>query len=135
MRLYVSSIGAELRRPRRLLQLACPRRHISSPGPQSVKSLLYPQESSADGSRHTVHGYIRSVRKQKNIAFAALGDGSTLDPLQVVLTPDQAQQYVDSHIKKFGHSDVLLVFQLALPSPSLESLKNALQEQSNLTIW
>lgn len=39
-----------------------------------------------------VHGWVRSVRKQKKIAFAALGDGSTLEPLQAVLKPEQVEQ-------------------------------------------
>jgi hypothetical protein len=39
-----------------------------------------------------VKGWIRSVRKQKKIAFAALGDGSTLDSLQAVLKPEQVEQ-------------------------------------------
>jgi asparaginyl-tRNA synthetase len=39
-----------------------------------------------------VKGWVRSVRKQKKIAFAALGDGSTLDSLQAVLKPEQVEQ-------------------------------------------
>jgi asparaginyl-tRNA synthetase len=39
-----------------------------------------------------VHGWVRSVRKQKKIAFVALGDGSTLESLQAVLKPDQVEQ-------------------------------------------
>lgn len=39
-----------------------------------------------------VNGWIRSVRKQKKIAFAALGDGSTIEPLQAVLKPEQTEQ-------------------------------------------
>lgn len=39
-----------------------------------------------------VTGWVRSVRKQKKIAFAALGDGSTLDSLQAVLKPEQVEQ-------------------------------------------
>jgi asparaginyl-tRNA synthetase len=41
---------------------------------------------------------VRSVRKQKNIAFAAVGDGSSLESVQVVLTPQQAQGWVKSSI-------------------------------------
>ncbi|KAL1886132.1 asparaginyl-tRNA synthetase [Paecilomyces lecythidis] len=37
-----------------------------------------------------VHGFIRSVRKQKRFAFAEISDGSTVQPLQAILTPDQA---------------------------------------------
>ncbi|KAH7039096.1 mitochondrial carrier domain-containing protein [Macrophomina phaseolina] len=42
------------------------------------------------GERVSVDGWVRSVRKQKRIAFAAVGDGSSLAPLQVVLSPEQA---------------------------------------------
>ncbi|KAF2501794.1 mitochondrial carrier [Lophium mytilinum] len=39
----------------------------------------------------TVNGFIRTVRKQKRVAFAAIGDGSSLQPLQAVLSPEQAE--------------------------------------------
>ena len=39
-----------------------------------------------------VYGWVRSLRKQKKIAFVAVGDGSTLDPLQAVLKPEDAAQ-------------------------------------------
>lgn len=41
----------------------------------------------------TVHGFVRSVRRQKRIAFAAIGDGSTLRSLQIVLDPITADKY------------------------------------------
>lgn len=42
-----------------------------------------------------VDGLIRSVRKQKKIAFARLNDGSTLEPIQAVFPdPDLAKEYV-----------------------------------------
>ncbi|KAJ9303928.1 hypothetical protein DTO217A2_6628 [Paecilomyces variotii] len=37
-----------------------------------------------------VQGFIRSVRKQKRFAFAEISDGSTVQPLQAILTPAQA---------------------------------------------
>lgn len=37
-----------------------------------------------------VDGWVRSVRKQKQVAFVHLGDGSTSFPLQAVLKPEQA---------------------------------------------
>ncbi|OJD38070.1 asparaginyl-trna synthetase [Diplodia corticola] len=44
------------------------------------------------GERVCVDGWVRSVRKQKRIAFAAVGDGSSLAPLQVVFDdPEQAR--------------------------------------------
>lgn len=38
-----------------------------------------------------VHGWVRTLRKQKRIAFLALGDGSAYQPLQAVLTPEQSE--------------------------------------------
>ena len=38
-------------------------------------------------------GWVRSVRKQKRIAFAAVGDGSTISSLQAVLKPEDAAKY------------------------------------------
>ncbi|KAJ5341258.1 Nucleic acid-binding OB-fold [Penicillium brevicompactum] len=37
-----------------------------------------------------VNGFIRSVRKQKRFAFAEISDGSTVEPMQAILKPDQA---------------------------------------------
>jgi len=34
------------------------------------------------------------VRKQKRVAFAAVGDGSSLHTIQAVLTPEQAEGLV-----------------------------------------
>ncbi|KAI9765963.1 MAG: asparaginyl-tRNA synthetase [Candelina submexicana] len=39
----------------------------------------------------TINGFVRSVRRHKHICFAAVGDGSTIEPLQVVLTHEQAE--------------------------------------------
>ncbi|SMY29046.1 unnamed protein product [Zymoseptoria tritici ST99CH_1A5] len=47
-------------------------------------------QRNAESESVKVNGWIRSVRKQKRVAFAAVGDGSTIDPLQAVLKPDQA---------------------------------------------
>ncbi|KAL8639225.1 MAG: hypothetical protein Q9228_003716 [Teloschistes exilis] len=38
-----------------------------------------------------VVGSVRTVRKQKSLAFLSIGDGSTVEVLQAVLHPDQAQ--------------------------------------------
>jgi asparaginyl-tRNA synthetase len=38
----------------------------------------------------TVNGFVRTVRKQKRVAFAAIGDGSSIQTVQAVLTPEQA---------------------------------------------
>lgn len=61
----------------------------SSPRGNSIATILARDASIEDAE---VHGWVRSVRKQKKIAFAALGDGSTLDSLQAVLKPEQVEQ-------------------------------------------
>jgi asparaginyl-tRNA synthetase len=61
----------------------------SSPRGNSIATIL---ARDAPIENAEVHGWVRSVRKQKKIAFAALGDGSTLDPLQAVLKPEQVEQ-------------------------------------------
>ncbi|KAH0553235.1 hypothetical protein GP486_006601 [Trichoglossum hirsutum] len=72
-------------------------RHISS-SPSSTPTiatlLTSPRTSKGveDGSPVTINGFVRSVRKQKSIAFAAIGDGTTVEPLQAVLTPAQAKR-------------------------------------------
>ena len=40
----------------------------------------------------TLEGFVLSVRKQKRIAFAVLADGSTVEGVQVVLSPKQAEE-------------------------------------------
>jgi len=60
--------------------------------PANIASLL---QSSAETTEEPtseieINGYVRTIRKQKRIAFAAVGDGSSLQPVQAVLTPDQA---------------------------------------------
>lgn len=40
-----------------------------------------------------VNGWIRSVRRQKRVTFVALGDGSSHEPLQAVLSPEQSAGY------------------------------------------
>lgn len=41
-----------------------------------------------------VNGFVRSVRKQKRFAFAEISDGSTVEPIQAILKPAQAAEYV-----------------------------------------
>jgi len=50
----------------------------------------------------TVNGFVRSIRKQKRVAFAAIGDGSTLESLQAVLSPEQANMYMSSAARMRG---------------------------------
>lgn len=42
----------------------------------------------------TLNGFVRTVRKQKRVAFAAIGDGTSVEAVQTVLTPEQAKEYV-----------------------------------------
>ncbi|KFY22811.1 hypothetical protein V491_02709, partial [Pseudogymnoascus sp. VKM F-3775] len=68
------------------------RLHSSAPSPTasslSVAKLL---ATPADDGERQVYGFVRSIRKQKTRAFAAIGDGSSLEPLQALLTPAQAE--------------------------------------------
>lgn len=41
-----------------------------------------------------IDGFVSSVRKQKRVAFAAVSDGSCLEPVQVVMSPAQAERLV-----------------------------------------
>jgi hypothetical protein len=43
-----------------------------------------------DSEKVTVNGFIRSIRNQKQRSFASVGDGSSLEPLQALLTPQQS---------------------------------------------
>ena len=54
---------------------------------QSVADYLHQNANIEDAS---VQGWVRSVRKQKRIAFAVVSDGSTIDSLQAVLKPEHA---------------------------------------------
>ena len=57
---------------------------------QSPPSLSSQQPPSSGGTL-TLNGFVRSLRKQKRVAFAAVGDGSSLQTVQAVLTPEQAE--------------------------------------------
>jgi hypothetical protein len=61
-----------------------------TPLPPSVAHLL--GTGPADPSNVVVNGFIRSLRSQKQRAFASIGDGSSLEPLQAILTPEQAKR-------------------------------------------
>lgn len=54
----------------------------------------------------TINGYVRTVRKQKRIAFAAIGDGSTLQTVQAVLAPQLAEGSVELVLSSLHHADV-----------------------------
>lgn len=48
-----------------------------------------------------LHGFIRSVRKQKRFAFAEISDGSAVSAVQAILNPVQAAEYVPSFCARF----------------------------------
>ncbi len=59
-----------------------------------INSLVNPKHgTSLSDTSVTVNGYVRSLRKQKRVTFAAIGDGSTMESLQAVLKPEQAIRY------------------------------------------
>ncbi|KAF2835926.1 mitochondrial carrier [Patellaria atrata CBS 101060] len=63
----------------------------------NIASLLHPTSSPSttskpsEGATISINGFIRSVRQQKRVAFAAIGDGTTFEPLQVVMSPFLAE--------------------------------------------
>jgi asparaginyl-tRNA synthetase len=62
-----------------------------------------------------VKGWVRTLRKGKEVAFAALSDGSCLAPLQVVLTPELANFET---IARVGTGSCLAVAGELVPSPA-----------------
>jgi hypothetical protein len=94
MRRFYNCVRAELSRPGAVKLSTIHPRHSSTASPLAINTLLNADGPSLENTRQSVQGFVRSVRKQKNVAFAAVSDGSTLEALQVVLTPSQAQEYV-----------------------------------------
>jgi asparaginyl-tRNA synthetase len=68
------------------------RRCISSSSPTTIASLLSstPPQAHPSSGDLTLNGFVRTVRKQKRVAFAAIGDGSSMQTAQAILTPEQA---------------------------------------------
>jgi hypothetical protein len=95
--LFARGRGRACRLPRRLALCLPPATRCSStssPAP-SIAALLKQSSCSSSPPRSpdealTLNGFVRSVRKQKRVAFAAIGDGSSLKTVQAVLTPEQA---------------------------------------------
>lgn len=63
----------------------------------------------------TVMGWVRTMRRGKDVAFAALGDGSCFAPLQVVLTPDLSNF---DDVSRVGTGACLSVTGALVPSPA-----------------
>jgi len=57
--------------------------------PATIRSIL--QSSTAGTTPIQATGWIRSLRRQKNVAFLQLNDGSSPRDLQVVLGSDQVE--------------------------------------------
>ncbi|RHZ47764.1 hypothetical protein Glove_567g5 [Diversispora epigaea] len=55
---------------------------------KTIKNIL---ENSVTNEKVEVHGWIRSVRIQKNVSFAMINDGSNLKGLQAILTVEEAK--------------------------------------------
>ncbi|KAI4655737.1 hypothetical protein J4E93_000452 [Alternaria ventricosa] len=67
------------------------RRYAHGPQISPTQSASSSHRSAQDNEALTINGYVRTVRKQKRIAFAAIGDGSTLQTVQAVLPPQLAE--------------------------------------------
>ncbi|KAI9306745.1 asparaginyl-tRNA synthetase [Cunninghamella echinulata] len=55
---------------------------------KTIRSLLKEQPD----TNVKIRGWIRSVRQQKQVAFAAINDGSTLQGIQAILKPEDAEK-------------------------------------------
>ncbi len=53
--------------------------HLLDTGPKDARNVV-------------IDGFVRSIRNQKKLSFASIGDGSSLEPLQALLAPAQAQR-------------------------------------------
>ena len=66
---------------------------------QLLKSDAEPRASDAPTTT-TVSGWIKSIRKQKNVSFAVITDGSSDKGLQAVLVKKKGQSQDDSVIRR-----------------------------------
>ncbi|GAA5924420.1 hypothetical protein JCM3775_005375 [Rhodotorula graminis] len=71
--------------PARHLHSSACARHPPPPLPTTVAASLAAASSSTGPAPDTLSGWIRSVRRQKNVSFAVLSDGSQVGGVQVVL--------------------------------------------------
>lgn len=93
-RVAQQSIRTLERVPKRDLSHSCVRQYGFS-----VADII---QHGGNAERVSVTGWVRSVRKQKRVAFAAVGDGSTIDSLQAVLKPEDAAEYVYCELTRIG---------------------------------
>ncbi|KAE9369073.1 asparaginyl-tRNA synthetase [Stipitochalara longipes BDJ] len=73
------------------------RYHISALACSNRKSTIAHllDQGPKDREKVIVNGFIRSIRNQKQRSFASVGDGSSLEPLQALLTPQQSARLPD----------------------------------------
>lgn len=64
----------------------------------SIKTIKNILENSTIDEKVEVHGWIRSVRIQKNVSFAMVNDGSSLKGLQAILTAEAAKKFRETSI-------------------------------------
>lgn len=50
-----------------------------------------------DGVEITVQGHVQSIRRQKARCFAAISDGSSLQTLQAIISPENSQKWALIH--------------------------------------
>ena len=62
-------------------------------GRRTIAEILDSARSGAAPSTEPIKiiGHIRTIRNQKRLSFAKLGDGSTTEELQVIIEPSQAK--------------------------------------------
>ncbi|KAI1431896.1 asparaginyl-tRNA synthetase [Xylaria sp. CBS 124048] len=76
--------------PERLAVTTASSRAFISTLPQNISGFLdFKPTETVENVK--VEGYVRSVRAQKHHTFVALGDGSSLESLQAIVPPDQAE--------------------------------------------
>ncbi|EER23240.1 asparaginyl-tRNA synthetase [Coccidioides posadasii str. Silveira] len=83
---------------RRCLSTSTPKLNSTPPGPLALRCAQLFEASQPSLSDNTsldhrevvIRGLVRSVRKQKHWAFAEISDGSTIQPVQAILSPEQA---------------------------------------------
>ncbi|KAM5435117.1 asparaginyl-tRNA synthetase [Microsporum ferrugineum] len=82
---------------RRHFYTASARLHAQTASPITLRCAQIFEQSrsnagpgSLDNKELRVQGHIRFLRKQKRFAFAQISDGTSLQPIQAVLTPEQA---------------------------------------------
>ena len=76
-------------------------RRLSTPAiiPGDVASLLALEMDTVESRQVQVTANVRTVRNQKRRSFVELEDGSTVRPIQALLTPEQAKGYCQVNLQ------------------------------------